>query len=95
MMTAATNTNGNNVVRSFAPPVTLAFDVAALLLLAMVDMSDAPITMLISSATKIPPDSALLNCTVGMLPSIELIASDSPAGAMAVGIVRQSVITTK
>jgi len=67
MITAATKTNGSKVVRSFAPPVTLAFAVAALVLLAMVEINDAPITMLISRATKTPPLSALLKRNVGVL----------------------------
>lgn len=56
MITAATNTSGSKVVKSLAPPVTLALAVAAFAELAMVEINDAPITMLISKATKIPPD---------------------------------------
>ncbi len=67
MITAATKTNGSKLVRSLAPPVTLAFAVAALALFAMVEMSEAPITMLISRATKMPPLIALVKCSVGVV----------------------------
>lgn len=67
MITAATKTSGSKVVRSLAPPVTLALAVAALVELAIVEINDAPITILISRATKIPPLSALLKLVLGVL----------------------------
>ena len=67
MITAATNTSGSKVVRSLAPPVTFAFAVAAFVVLAMVEINDAPITMLISKATKIPPEMLVNGRCVGVL----------------------------
>lgn len=67
MMTAATKTSGSKVVRSLAPPVTLALAVAALVELAIVEINDAPITILMSSATKTPPLSWLRKLRCGVL----------------------------